>query len=72
MTTRMEGEVELMCNLSDGVEQKGIEKGIKRGMLEALQGLVKDKLISEEEAAKRMSMTVEEFRVEQAKYLSGN
>ena len=27
MTKKMESEVEYMCNLSDGVEQKGIEKG---------------------------------------------
>lgn len=67
MTEELEGEVEQMCNLSDGVEQKGIEKGIKQGMLEALTALVKDRIISEEEAAKRMSITVEEFRIEQVK-----
>jgi len=27
MTKKMEGEVEYMCNLSDGVEQRLIEKG---------------------------------------------
>ena len=32
MTEEMEGEMQQMCNLSDGVEQKGIEKGIKQGI----------------------------------------
>ncbi len=37
MTERMEAEVEHMCNLSDGVEQKGIEKGIEREHIRAIQ-----------------------------------
>ena len=60
MTKKMEGEVEYMCNLSDGVEQRGIEKGI----LLALCDLVQDNLITIEEAAKRANMTVEEFELE--------
>lgn len=27
MTEKMEAEIEYMCNLSDGVEQRGLEKG---------------------------------------------
>ena len=34
MTEKMEAEVKYMCNLSDGVEQKGIEKGLKQGIEE--------------------------------------
>ena len=68
MTVKMEKEVERMCNLSEGVEQKGIEKGIKigieQGALATLIGLVKDNLLSIEEAAKRMNMTVEGFQKE--------
>ena len=30
MTENLEEEVETMCNLSDGVEQKGIQKGIEK------------------------------------------
>ena len=30
MTETLEEEVEFMCNLSDGVEQKGIQKGIEQ------------------------------------------
>ena len=54
-----------MCNLSDGVEQKGIEKGIEigieQGVLKTLWTLVQDNLLSREDAAKRLDMNVKEF-----------
>jgi len=37
MTESIEGEVERMCNLSDGVEQRGIEKGIEKGIAKGIQ-----------------------------------
>ena len=37
MTERMETEVEFMCNLSDGVEQRGIQKGIKLGIEQGIE-----------------------------------
>ena len=37
MTERMEEEVEFMCNLSDGVEQRGIQKGIKLGIEQGIE-----------------------------------
>ena len=61
MTEQIEGEVEDMCNLSDGVERKGIEKGIEQGRLNTLCSLVYDHLLSIEEAAKRAELSVEEF-----------
>ena len=65
MTEEMEGEVENMCNLSDGVERKGIEKGIAigiaQGTLSTLCSLVCDNILSIEDAAKRVELTVEEF-----------
>ena len=57
MTEMMEAEVNHMCNLSDGVEQKGIEKGA----LITLWALVQDDLLSREDAAKRLDMNVKEF-----------
>ena len=69
MTERMKAEVNHMCNLSDGVEQKGIEKGIvigieqgiEQGALKTLWALVQDNLLSSEDAAKRLDMNVKEF-----------
>ena len=61
MTEKLEGEVERMCNLSDGVEQKGIQKGIQIGAMRQLVELVKKGLLSVENAAKELDMSVEEF-----------
>lgn len=66
-------ELSLMCNLSDTVEergiQKGIEKGIEQGMekgiekgkLEMLFSLVRDHVLSSANAAKRVGMSEAEF-----------
>ena len=32
ITSQLKKEVSLMCNLSEGIERKGIRKGMKRGM----------------------------------------
>ncbi len=37
MTRDLESEVSLMCNLSEGVERKGIEKGIQQGIQQGIQ-----------------------------------
>ncbi len=37
MTQSLESEVSLMCNLSKGVEEKGIQKGIQEGIQEGIQ-----------------------------------
>ena len=71
-----------MCNLSDLVEERGIQKGlalgiergieqgieqgiergIETGKINTLLSLVRDGLLSAEEAAKRTDMTVEEIQ----------
>ena len=45
-------------------ERKGEKRGEKKGKIEALIGLVKDKIISLQDAASRMGMTVEKFEKE--------
>ena len=44
MTRKMGEEMNLMCNLSDLVEEKGIKKGIEKGRDLTLKNLVKKKL----------------------------
>ena len=61
-TMEQEGGLRHMCNLSDLIEERGIEKGIERGKLETLLSLVRDGLLSVEEAAKRSDMTVPEMQ----------
>lgn len=58
MSEKMEEEVEHMCNLSDGVEQRGIEKGIEKEHLRLVQKkLEKNKSI--EQIAEEMELDVE-------------
>ena len=61
MTHTMEREVSVMCNLSKGVEEKGIAKGI----LSSIKNLVKNMGVSVEQA-----MSVLEIpETERQKYL---
>ena len=65
MTKYFEQEVSEMCNLSDGVEQKGIQKGIEKGRQEgkimAFAELVRDGVLSLADAAKFISMSPVDF-----------
>ena len=46
------------------IRLEGERKGERKGKIEALIGLVKDKIISLQDAASRMGMTVEKFEKE--------
>ena len=41
MNQAFEEEVSRMCNLSEGVEQKGIQKGLQKGIQQALTESIK-------------------------------
>ena len=64
-----DGGVNLMCNLSDRIEQIGIQKGIERGIEQGIeQGILKtllelyqDNLINLQEAARRASLSEKDF-----------
>ena len=61
-------EVQYMCNLSQGIEQKGIEKGIQKGIQEGIQEGIKQMVLnalqsnSVENVAKLLMLPVEEVR----------
>ncbi len=40
MTLALESEVSLMCNLSKGVEEKGIQKGIQKGIDKGITAMI--------------------------------
>ncbi len=50
MTKTLEKEVSLMCNLSKGVEENGIQKGIKEGILSSIRNLMESMEWSAEQA----------------------
>lgn len=52
MTKDLESEVSLMCNLSKGVEEKGILKGV----LSSIQNLMRTMGWSEDEAMKALDI----------------
>ena len=56
-TTEMKKDMRIMCNLSDLIEERGIEQG----MLMTLCSLVNDGVLEPEEAAKRANMSVAAF-----------
>ena len=74
MTETFESEVDDMCNLSQGVaeeamqkgleqgRQEGIEQGLQQGRIHALIELVNDGVLTIEKAAEKARMSVEEFR----------
>ena len=59
-----------MCTVLDEIETrgiekeiaKGLEKGIEKGKIEMLCQLVKEKLISIEQAAAQINMSIPEFK----------
>lgn len=61
VTEEIEQEVGVMCNLSDGLIEKGIEKGEERGMMKTLFSLVKDGILTLSIAAQRAGMELSEF-----------
>ena len=70
MTKHFEQEVSEMCNLSQGVEQRGIEKGKVEGRKEgreegrviAVAEMVRDGILTQTDGAKRVGLSTVDFR----------
>ena len=60
MTQELEREVSEMCNLSDGVEQKGIAKGIAKGITASIRNLMESMGWSIEQAMDALQIPTEE------------
>ena len=61
MTVLMERECNDMCNLSQGIYEEGIEKGIEKGKLNLLCELIVEGTYTIKAAAKKFSMSEDEF-----------
>lgn len=73
MTKQLEDEVSVMCNLSEGVEQRGIAKGFAQGMA---QGKAEETLWHIQSLTRTLKLTVEQAmealqipKSERAKYV---
>ena len=62
MSEKLEKEVLIMCNLSQGVRAEGRKEGISIGEIGMLVQLVRDGDLKPERAAEKAKMTVEEFK----------
>ena len=62
MTKHFEQEVSEMCNLSQGVEQRGIEKGRVEGRVIAVAEMVRDGILTQTDGAKRVGLSTVDFR----------
>ena len=60
MTRQLEREVTEMCNLSKGVEQKGIEKGRKESMIEIAKTMLADGMLPLEKIAEYSKLSLDE------------
>lgn len=56
MDKTFESEVQLMCNLSKGVEEKGIQKGIQEGVILSLRNLMKSMKWTKEQAMEALGI----------------
>ena len=61
-----EGGIGTMCEFSrlllEEGEAKGMEKGMAKGQLQTIAGLIEQGILSEKEAAKFLGITIPEFR----------
>lgn len=56
MTKTLESEVQVMCNLSKGIEEKGMEKGMEKGILVSIQNLMDSMGWTAEKAMKALKI----------------
>ena len=67
MSKELESEMSAMCNLSDIVEERGIEKGIEQGKLATTFEFVQSKALSPQIAAESLGVTVEQLKANMEK-----
>lgn len=60
MSQKMEEEVAQMCNLSESVEERGIQKGISQGVLQSLQNIMKNMNLTIKEAMDALEIKEED------------
>jgi hypothetical protein len=65
MTKTLEREMSIMCNLSKGVEERGIQKGLTTAMLSSIKNIMDSMNLSAEQAINALKIP----ESERAEYL---
>ena len=69
-TKEIEGRIREMCNLSEAITEDAMKKGISQGKAEAYFSMVRDGDIDETKAAKKLSLSLDQFRDAYKKWLA--
>ena len=71
MTRELESEVLLMCNLSKGIEEKGIKEGINEGIKEGSLSSIQNLMESMDWSAEQAMAALKIPDSEQVQYVNG-
>lgn len=61
-SVELEGGYAQMCNLADGIEERGIQRGFNQGKLSVLFSLLQQNIITISKAAEEAGLSPEEFK----------
>lgn len=62
MTQKLDEEVSVMCNISKGVEAKGMEKGMEKGILNSIRNLMDSMKLTAEQAMAALRVPESEYK----------
>ena len=62
MSKELESEVSSMCNLSEAIEERGIEQGIERGRMYTIYDFIQSGMITPEAGAQKLGISVEQLK----------
>ena len=62
MSKELESEVSSMCNLSEAIEERGIEQGIERGRMYTICDFIQSGMITPEAGAEKLGISVEQLK----------
>ena len=62
MSKELESEVSSMCNLSEAIEERGIEQGIERGRMYTICDFIQSGMITPEAGAQKLGISVEQLK----------
>lgn len=62
MSKELESEVSSMCNLSEAIEERGIEQGIERGRMYTIYDFIQSGMITPEAGAEKLGISVEQLK----------